>query len=75
MGEMHTCRVRLRGHRGMAGPRRGGVVTVDRKRPIVQITLSPEARERLDELARRTGRTRSAMVEDLVRDAAMPRER
>lgn len=47
----------------------------NRKRPVVQITLSIEARERLDEMATRCGETRSGMVERLVRSAEMPRPR
>jgi predicted transcriptional regulator len=41
-----------------------------RKRPMVTVTLSPEAVERLDEIARRSGSTRSATVEALVRAAS-----
>jgi hypothetical protein len=48
-----------------------GVTT--RKRPVVQLTLSPEAIARLDEMATRCGETRSGMVERLVQDAEMPR--
>jgi len=44
-----------------------------RKRPVVQLTLSEDARKRLDELATRCGETRSGMVERLIRDAEMPR--
>lgn len=46
-----------------------------RARPVVQITLSPDARKRLDEMAARCGETRSGMVERLVREADMPRPR
>lgn len=46
---------------------------MNRKRPVVQLTLSDEARERLDEMATRCGETRSGMVERLVREAEMPR--
>lgn len=46
-----------------------------RRRPMITVTLSREAIERLDEMARRTGRTRSATIEALVRDAEMPRAR
>jgi predicted transcriptional regulator len=45
-----------------------------RRRRGVEITLSPEAISRLDEIARRLGTTRSAAVERLVRGAEMPRE-
>jgi predicted transcriptional regulator len=44
-----------------------------RKRPMITLTLSPDAVERLDEIAKRTGRTRSATVEGMVRAAEMPR--
>ena len=46
---------------------------MNRRRLIVQITLSDDARKRLDEMATRCGETRSGMVERLVRDAEMPR--
>ena len=45
----------------------------ERKRPVVQITMSPDAIVRLDEMATRCGETRSGMVERLVREAEMPR--
>jgi predicted transcriptional regulator len=51
------------------------VSSQQRTRPVVQITLSLEARDRLDEMAERVGESRSAMVERLVRDAEMPRRR
>ncbi len=44
-----------------------------RKRPLVHLSLSPDAIARLDEMATRCGETRSGMVERLVRDAEMPR--
>ena len=44
-----------------------------RRRPLVTLSLSPEARTRLDELARRLGLSASATVERLVREAPMPR--
>ncbi len=50
-------------------------VVTTRKRPVVQLTLSPNAIARLDEMATRCGETRSGMVERLVRDAEMPRPR
>lgn len=55
--------------------RLGGLVrgAVTRKRPVVQLTLSDDARKRLDEMATRCGETRSGMVERLVREAEMPR--
>jgi len=46
-----------------------------RRRPIVQLTLSDDARKRLDEIATRCGETRSGMVERLVREAEMPQGR
>jgi metal-responsive CopG/Arc/MetJ family transcriptional regulator len=44
-----------------------------RQRPIINVTLSPEAITRLDEIATRRGESRSAAVERLVREAVMPR--
>lgn len=44
-----------------------------RKRPPVTLTLSTEARDRLDEMATRCGETRSGMVEKLVRETEMLR--
>lgn len=56
--------------------RKSAVATTDgRKRPICQITLSVEARCRLDEMATRCGETRSGMIEKLVRETEMPRPR
>jgi len=46
-----------------------------RKRPLVHMSLSPDAIARLDEMATRCGETRSGMVERLVREAEMPRPR
>jgi hypothetical protein len=46
---------------------------IPRKRPPVTLTLSTEARDRLDEMATRCGETRSGMVEKLVRETEMPR--
>ena len=40
-----------------------------RKRPMVTLTLSPEALARLDALATERGQTRSGAVEQLVRNA------
>ena len=49
--------------------RLGGPYSNNRRtRPMVTITLSPEALARLDRLAERRGMTRSAMVEYLVRE-------
>jgi len=44
-----------------------------RNRPLVHISLSPEAIARLDEMASRCGETRSGMVERIVREAEMPK--
>ena len=43
-----------------------------RKRPMVTLTLSPEALARLDAIARERGQTRSGAVEQLVRNAWRP---
>ena len=40
-----------------------------RKRPMVPLTLSPEALARLDDLAAERGQTRSGAVEALIRNA------
>jgi predicted transcriptional regulator len=48
-------------------------VSARRKRPPVTLTLSTEARDRLDEMATRCGETRSGMVEKLVRETEMLR--
>ena len=48
-------------------------MTVTRKRPVVQLTLSEEARDRLDEMASRCGESRSGMAERLIRETEMPR--
>ena len=42
-----------------------------RSRPMVTITLSPEALARLDTIASERGQTRSAAVETLVRNARL----
>ena len=52
---------------------RGEVVT--RRRPLVHLSLSPDALARLAEIATRCGETRSGVVERLIRDAEMPRPR
>lgn len=44
-----------------------------RKRPLVHLSLSPDAIARLAEIATRCGETRSGVVERLIRDAEMPR--
>jgi hypothetical protein len=44
-----------------------------RTRPMVTLTLSPEALARLDALAGKRGMTRSGMVEHLVRISRDPR--
>ena len=46
-----------------------------RKRPLVHLSLSPDALSRLAEIATRCGETRSGVVERLIRDADMPRPR
>ena len=40
-----------------------------RKRPMITLTLSPEALARLDAIAAERGQTRSGAVEQLVRNA------
>ena len=40
-----------------------------RKRPLVHLSLSPDALARLAEIATRCGETRSGVVERLIRDA------
>ena len=45
----------------------------NRTRPAKLVTLAPETWERLDKMARRTGTSRSGMLERLIRDAEMPR--
>lgn len=42
-----------------------------RSRPMVTITLSPEALARLDEIARERGQSRSGAVEQLIRRARL----
>lgn len=42
-----------------------------RKRPMVTITLSPEALARLDAIAKERGQSRSGAVEQLVRNARL----
>jgi hypothetical protein len=44
-----------------------------RKRPLLHLSLSPDAIARLTEMATRCGETSSGMVERLVREAEMPR--
>lgn len=46
-----------------------------RRRPLVHLSLSPDAIARLAEIATRCGETRSGVVEKLIRDAEMPRPR
>jgi hypothetical protein len=45
-----------------------------RKRPLVRLTLSPEAWARATEIARRQRRSRSALVDELLMKAKMPEE-
>jgi predicted transcriptional regulator len=49
------------------------VYVVTRRRPLVHLSLSPDAIARLAEIATRRGETRSAVVEKWIRDAEMPR--
>lgn len=42
-----------------------------RRRPLVHLSLSPEAIARLDEIANVRGTTRSGAVEQLIRNARM----
>ena len=46
-----------------------------RRRPLVHLSLSPDAIARLAEIATRCGETRSGVVEKLIREAEMPRPR
>ena len=46
-----------------------------RRRPLVHLSLSPDALARLAEIATRCGETRSGTVERLIREAEMPRPR
>jgi len=46
---------------------------VARKRPLIHLSLSPDAIARLAEIATRCGETRSGVVERLIREAEMPR--
>ena len=50
-------------------------MTPVRRRPLVHLSLSPDALSRLAEIATRCGETRSGVVERLIRDADMPRPR
>jgi hypothetical protein len=53
----------------------GGWDGMSRKRPLLHLTLSPEAIARLDELAVRSGESKSGVVERLVREAELPRKK
>jgi hypothetical protein len=44
-----------------------------RKRPLVHLSLSPEAIARLAEIATRRGEARSAVIEKWIWEAEMPR--
>lgn len=57
-------------HRAFAGP---DVTMTTRKRPLVHLSLSPDAIARLSEIATRCGETRSGVVERLIRECEMPR--
>lgn len=43
----------------------------ERKRPLIHVSLSPDAIARLDEIARDRGTTRSGAVEQLIRRARL----
>lgn len=55
----------------MTASRSGTATTPNtkRKRPMVMLTLSPEAIAKLDELAAARGETRSGAVEGMIRRA------
>jgi hypothetical protein len=53
----------------------GRTYPMTRKRPLVHLSLSPDAIARLAEIATRCGETRSGVVEKLIREAEMPRPR
>jgi hypothetical protein len=46
-------------------------ITPGRKRPLVHLSLSPEAIARLDAIAAQRGQTRSGAVEQLIRNARL----
>jgi hypothetical protein len=46
-----------------------------RPRPGVELTLAPETIEKLEEMASRSQISKSAVVDQLVADATMPRAR
>jgi hypothetical protein len=46
-----------------------------RKRPLLHLSLSPDAIARLKEMATRCGESSSSVVEKLIREAPMPRPR
>lgn len=54
---------------------RWGPRVVARKRPALNLSLSPEARARLDEMASRTGLPVSRLIDEWARTAPMPRRR
>jgi Ribbon-helix-helix protein, copG family len=62
------------GHPCRRGPvSRSGTPTTPnagRRRPMVTITLSPEALARLDALAAKRGQTRSGAIEAMIRQSA-----
>jgi predicted transcriptional regulator len=47
----------------------------ERNRPMIMVTLSPDAVKRVDEIADRTGRSRSATIEALIMATELPRRR
>jgi hypothetical protein len=50
-----------------------GRAVTTRRRPLVHLSLSPDALSRLAEIATRCGETRSGVVERLIRECEMPR--
>ncbi len=59
----------------MSKLREGARMMTTRKRPLIHLSLSPDAIARLAEIATRCGETRSGVVEKLIREAEMPRPR
>lgn len=45
-----------------------------RIRKLMHFSITPEARARLEDMAERSGRPMSAVVEQLIRDADLPRK-
>jgi hypothetical protein len=57
--------------RQMAGTQKNS----ERKKPMITLTLTPEAIDRLEQIAERWGTTRSGAVERMIRETDMPRSR